>query len=237
MAIRGVLFDWDGTLVRGEPLGMTVASEVVATYARRNIAPELTGEQFERAFQAVLPDYRPGETETSPHISRLLGAAFTWLGLAVSASDVEACSRLFFREATHGISVYDDARALLASLRYRGYRIGVVTNSIFPSSLFEPKVNELGLAGYIDALVASADVGLSKPNPSPYLRALAEMHIEPHEAIFVGDTAATDIVGARAAGLRAVLLERSARAQDRAGYLVIERLTALNDLLGDGPAG
>ena len=237
MAIRGVLFDWGGTIVRDDALLTAAPAEAVAAYARKDIAPELNGEQFERAFQAVLPDYRPGLTQATPHINRLIGAAFTWLGLAVSARDVDACARLFFREATHGQDVYDDARALLASLRMRGYRSAVVTNSIFPGELFEPKANELGLAGYIDAFVSSADVGLGKPNPAPYEKALAGLGLEAHEALFVGDTPETDIAGARAAGLRAVLIERTDRARDRAGFLVIERLTALNELLGEGPAG
>jgi putative hydrolase of the HAD superfamily len=112
----------------------------------------------------------------------------------------------------------------------------VVTNAIFPSALFAPKVNEFGLAGYIDAFVSSADVGVAKPNPGPFLRALAELKVEAQDALFVGDMVATDIVGARAAGMRAVLLERTDRAKDRSGYLVIERLTALNDILGEGPA-
>lgn len=237
MAIRAVLFDWGGTIVRDDTLLLGAPSAAVAAFARDRLALELTDEDFERGFQAVLPEYRPGVTEGAPHLHRLLGAAFTWLGLRVSAGEVEACARLFFREATHGLAVYDDARALLASLRIRGYRTAVVTNAIFPAALFEPKVNELGLAGYIDVFVSSADVGLAKPNPSPYLRALSELGLEPHEALFVGDTAATDIAGARATGMRAVLLERTDRARDRAGFLVIERLTALNELLGEGPAG
>jgi FMN phosphatase YigB (HAD superfamily) len=48
---------------------------------------------------------------------------------------------------------------------------------------------------------------------------------------------ATDIAGARAAGMRAVLIERSLRAHEAAGYLVIERLSGLMELLGNGPAG
>jgi putative hydrolase of the HAD superfamily len=237
VAIRGVLFDWGGTIVRDDSLTLVAPPLAVASYIQKNLETEVSAGEFERAFQAVLPEYRPGVTETAPNLQRLLGATFTWLGLAVAAGDVEACARIFFREATHNLAVYDDARALLASLRYRGYRTAVVTNAIFPSALFEPKVNELGLAGYIDAFVSSADVGLAKPNPSPYLAALAAIDLEPHEAIFVGDMAATDIAGARAAGMRAILLERTDRARDRSGYLVIERLTALNDLLGDGPAG
>ena len=234
MAIRAVLFDWGGTIVRDDSLVIGAPTAAVAAFARKRLELAVEDDAMERAFHAVLPDYRPGVTETAPHLSRLLGAAFTWLGLAVGAGDVEACARLFFRESTHGLAVYDDARALLASLRYRGYRMGVVTNAIFPASLFDPKVNELGLAGYFDAFVSSADVGLAKPNPSPYLKALSELGLDPQEALFVGDTAATDIAGARAAGMRAILIERTDRARDRAGFLVIERLTALNDLLGEG---
>ena len=237
MAIRGVLFDWGGTIVRDDSLFVGAPTAAVAAFARERLALDVSDDGLERAFHAALPEYRPGETEPAPHISRVLGEAFTWLGLAVGASEVESCARIFFRESSHGMVVYDDARALLASLRYRGYKTAVVTNAIFPAALFEPKVNELGLAGYIDAFVASADVGLAKPNPSPYLKALAAIGLEPQEAIFVGDTAATDIAGARAAGMRAVLLERTDRARDRAGFLVIERLTALNDFLGEGLAG
>ena len=236
MAIRGVLFDWGGTIVRDDSLILGAPCAVVAAYARKRLDLSVSDAEFERAFQAVLPDYEPGVTETAPHLSRLLGAAFTWLGQPAGAGDIDACARLFFAESTHGVAVYDDARALLASLRYRGFRTAVVTNAIFPGHLFEPKVNELGLAGYFDSFVSSADVGLSKPNPGPYMRALAELKLEPQEAIFVGDTAATDIAGAKAAGMRAVLLERTDRARDRSGFLVIERLTALNELLGEGPA-
>jgi len=235
VSIRGVLFDWDGTLVRGEPLAMANASESVAAYTRQDIAPKLTAGQFQRALEAVLPEYRPGTTETSPHINPLLDAAFACLGVTVSAGDIESCARLFFQEATRGVTVYDDARALLASLRYRGYRTAVVTNAIFPSALFEPRLKELGLAGYLDAVVSSADVGLAKPNPSLYFKALDALGLEPYEAIFVGDNVSTDIAGARAAGMPAVLIERIGRAHDGSGYLVIERLTALNDILGDGP--
>lgn len=236
MAIRGVLFDWGGTLVRDDSLRPGAAAAAVANYATERLGLELTADAFERAFHAVLPEYRPGVTETAPNLPRLLGGAFTWLGLPVSASAVENCARLFFTESTHGLDLYDDARALLGSLRYRGFKVGVVTNSVFPAYLFEPKLTELGIAGYVDSFVASADVGLSKPNPGPFLAALNQLDLEPHEAIFVGDMAETDIAGAKAAGMRAVLLVRDDRARDRAGFLVIERLSALNDLLGEGPA-
>lgn len=235
MAIRAVLFDWDGTLVKNDATRIPVASASVDAYARKYLGIEVKDGEFERAFQAVLPAYKPGEIGQVPTMSRLVGEAFTWLGWPAGANDVESCARLFFDAGTLGQEVFDDARAILPSLKYRGYGIGVITNAIFPANYFQKKLNELGLAGYVDAFVSSADVGLGKPHPAPYQRALADLSMEAHEAIFVGDTPETDIAGAKASGMRAVLIERRNRPRDRAGFLVIERLSALNEILGDGP--
>lgn len=237
MAIRAVLFDWDGTLVKNDATRIPAASSSVEGYARKYLGIEVAEGEFERAFQAVLPAYKPGQVSQVPTMSRLVGEAFTWLGWPAGANDVESCARLFFDTGTLGQEVFDDARAILASLKYRGYRVGVITNAIFPANYFQIKVNELGLAGYIDAFISSADVGLGKPHPAPYQRALADLSVEPHDAIFVGDTPETDIAGAKASGMRAVLIERRKRPRDRAGFLVIERLSALNDILGEGPVG
>lgn len=234
MTISAVLFDWDGTLVTNDPGAIGVATSAVEAYARKHLGVEVASGDFARAFQAVLPPSVPGETETCPTIGRVIGEAFTWLGWPSGTNDVEACARLFFDQGTRYQEVYDDARALLGSLKYRGYRVAVVSNAIFPGHFFRPKLNELGLAGYIDSFVSSADVGLSKPNPAPYRRALADIRAEPHEAIFVGDSPATDIAGARNAGMRAVLLQRNTPVRDRSGFLVINRLTALNEVLGEG---
>jgi putative hydrolase of the HAD superfamily len=212
-----------------------MAANAVETYARKYLDVEFTTGDFERGFNAVLPEYRPGDVQPVPTIGRVIGEAFMWLGWPAGANDVEACARLFFDAGSLDQQVYDDARAILASLKYRGYRVGVVTNAIFPAAYFQKKINELSLTGHIDAFVSSADVGLGKPHPAPYQRALSILGAQPHEALFVGDTPETDIAGARAAGMRAVLIERQDRARDRAGFLVIERLSALNDLLGEGP--
>ncbi len=235
MAIRAVLFDWNGTLVKHAPSEtFSVASLAIDAYARRNLGVEAAAGSFGRAFSAVVPPYVPGSDQTCPPVAKFVGEAFTWLSWPAGASDVDACSRLLFTQSTRGTEVYDDARALLASLAYRGYRVAVVSNTFFPGSYFQSVVNELGLQGHIHSFVSSADVGLLKPNTAPFVRALADLGLEPHDAIYVGDSPETDIPGARAAGMRAILLQRSGRIRDRAGFLVIERLTALNELLGEG---
>ena len=237
VAIRAVLFDWNGTLVKhASSETFSVASLAIDSYARRNLGVEAAAGSFGRAFSAVVPPYVPGADETCPPVTKFVGEAFTWLSWPAGASDVDACSRLLFAQSTRGTAVYDDARALLGSLAYRGYRVAVVSNTFFPGTYFQAVVSELGLQGHIHSFVSSADVGLLKPNPAPFLRALADLGIEPHDAIFVGDSLQTDIPGARNAGMRAVLLQRSGRTRDRAGFLVIERLSALTGILGEGMA-
>lgn len=232
MPIRAVLFDWGGTIVRDDTLVVATPCASVAYYARQTLHLALRDEVFERAFEAALPEYTPGSTTKAVSIYPVLVDTFAALGWTIDGTHISRCAQLFFDETTQ--DVHDDARALLASLKYRGYRVGVVTNSIFPGELFEPRLAELGLAGYVDAVVSSADVGWSKPDPRPYVATLERLGIEPQEALFIGDRLDTDIAGARAAGLRAVLIDRRSRRREGAGYLVISHLGALNDLLGEG---
>lgn len=235
MTLRAVLFDWDGTLVHDDSRLATVPGAAVAHYARQKLHLAIRDEDFDRALHAVMPAYEPGKTGAAPRISAIIGSAFAWLGWTVGSDDVDSCSRLFFREATARLAVYGDARALLSSLKFRGYRVGVITNAIFPGHLFQPLVNELGLSGYIDPFVSSADLGMGKPNSGIYLHTMKTMGCEAQETLFVGDRVETDIAGARAAGLRAVLIRRGVPPCEASGYLVIEHLSALNELLGENP--
>lgn len=234
MAIRAVLFDWGGTIVRDDSLVVTTPCASVAYYARQTLHLALRDEVFERAFQGVLPQYLPGDTTTATNIRTLLAEAFAALGWSIDAPHIARCAQLFFDEASFPQDIFEDARALLQSLKYRGYKVGVVTNSIFPGELFDPSLASLGIAGYIDALVSSADAGRGKPDPLPYTATLARLGVDAQEALFVGDRLDTDIAGARAAGMRAALIDRRGRQREGAGYLVVSHLGALNDFLGEG---
>lgn len=234
MPIRAVLFDWDGTVVSNDPGAIGLAASAVDAYARERLGIPAVDGDFADAFHSVLPPYVPGQTDTSPVIGDLIAGALARLGWTCGPADIDACGRFFFEQGSRSLQVYDDARALLASLKFRGYRVGVVSNAIFPGHYFTTSVSALGLAGYIDTFVSSADVGLAKPNPAPYLRALADLGVEPGESLFVGDSPVTDIPGAHKAGMLAVLLQRAGGAPAPAGVSTIERLTALNHILGEG---
>jgi HAD superfamily hydrolase (TIGR01509 family) len=93
------------------------------------------------------------------------------------------------------------ARELLEALRPRT-RIGIVTNNTLAEQ--QAKLEICGLASCVDVLVASQEVGIAKPDPRIFRIALAQLGVAAEQAVMVGDSWSADVLGARAAGIRAV---------------------------------
>ena len=96
--------------------------------------------------------------------------------------------------------------AILPSLRGR-YALGLVTNGA--ACLQREKLTRSGLAEHFDAVVVSGDIGAGKPDPAVFHHALAMLGVRADRAVMIGDTVERDVAGARAAGLRAVWINRS----------------------------
>jgi putative hydrolase of the HAD superfamily len=69
-------------------------------------------------------------------------------------------------------------------------------------------LDRCGLAPLLDGVVSSAEAGALKPDPAIFALALDLAGCEPEEALHVGDTVEEDVEGARAAGVRALLVDR-----------------------------
>jgi putative hydrolase of the HAD superfamily len=98
-----------------------------------------------------------------------------------------------------------DVIPVLTELR-REFAVGLVTNG--PRGLQREKLERAGLKDCFGAIVISREVGVMKPDPRIFAIALERLGVAPAEAIFVGDTPRTDIVGAHAAGMKTVWLNR-----------------------------
>jgi putative hydrolase of the HAD superfamily len=96
---------------------------------------------------------------------------------------------------------YPGAAELLAELRSRGVRLALVTNGT--SDLQRRKLAVAGLDEYFDAVVASCDIGIGKPDPAIFAAALDALGVGASEAVMVGNDRERDIEGAAAAGIRA----------------------------------
>jgi putative hydrolase of the HAD superfamily len=92
-------------------------------------------------------------------------------------------------------------RRTLEELRAGGYKLGLLSD--FPP---ENKLIAMGLEGFWDARVCSETVGRLKPDPAPFLALAREMSLAPERLLYVGNSLAYDIIGAKNAGMAAALI-------------------------------
>jgi putative hydrolase of the HAD superfamily len=110
----------------------------------------------------------------------------------------------FFRRA-EAWAVFAEVEPTLAALQARGLRLGVLSN--FDARLYDV-LDDLRLRAYFDAIYVSTEVGAAKPDAEIFTTALRDNKLAPAQAMHVGDRWQEDVEGARAAGWRAVWLNR-----------------------------
>jgi putative hydrolase of the HAD superfamily len=116
-------------------------------------------------------------------------------------------------------------------------RIGLITNGSLEAQTV--KMRATGLLPRIEHVIASGSVGVTKPDAAIFTHACSVFGVQPAEAAYIGDRLATDALGASAAGLLGVWLDRPGSATDEqlaaaraAGVPVIRSLAELPALLG-----
>ena len=183
-AIRGVLFDLDGTLLDTAP-DMIAALNVVR------------GEESESPLPFAL-----ARTQVSHGSTGLIRLAFP-------TADPMRFEQLRGRLLTlYAARIADETRlfsggdALLTALEQRGILWGIVTNK--PGFLTTPLVAALGLAARSGCVVSGDTLPERKPHPAPLLYAAAQLALPAPQCVYVGD-AERDVLAARAAGMPVLL--------------------------------
>jgi putative hydrolase of the HAD superfamily len=211
---RAVFLDVLGTLVELEPPWLSLRDRVPDT---------VSDERLEAALRAEMAYYREhaheGRDEASLADLRQRCAAIVSEKLGIEVTVEELVDAIRF-------DAYPDAVPALTDLRERGQRLVAVSN--WDCSL--PAVLErCGLSALLDGAVSSAVAGARKPDPAIFDPALGLAGCRPDEALHVGDTPAEDVEGARAAGIRPLLIDR-----DGHGNGDISSLREIKEHLRDG---
>lgn len=101
------------------------------------------------------------------------------------------------------IEIPEETVNTLKILRYRGKKIGLISNAEKSEVLAWPKSP---ISPLFDVALFSCDVGMLKPQPEIYQKCLQILEVKPEDAIFVGDGGSGELDGARRVGLTAVML-------------------------------
>ncbi|MFC4455788.1 HAD family hydrolase [Deinococcus sonorensis] len=184
-----MLFDLDGTLHdRAETVRRYLSGHV-----RRFPVPEGYAERFillddfgyvskRRVFEQLVQDFRLDH-------------------------GVEALLQDYDDHAWNDLGRMPHTQQVLAALRARGLRLGVVTNGWTVKQ--RECLTGLALTEAFDVVVISEEAGCRKPDPPIYRRALEGLGLSAAEVLFVGDSPLNDVQGPQQAGMRAAWLPTS----------------------------
>lgn len=201
--IRAVIFDAGNTLLQ-----MNYAAIATHLGSRGHaISADQVHEAELRARVRLDPHLAPGaSTESRATHERYLQYVLQHLGIEDEA-EVEAIGR-WRRSYNQPIGLWNiadpGAGPAVARVKAAGLVAGVVSNS---NGTVRSILERIGLGRDLDFIVDSGMVGVEKPDPRIFEIALARAGVAADAAIYVGDLYSIDVLGARAAGLDAVLLD------------------------------
>jgi len=124
--------------------------------------------------------------------------------------------------------LFDDVAPELDDLKKRGLTLGLISNI---ERDMTATLKELGLSSKLDIVVTSQDAGFAKPQPEIFQYALRQAGRQPSDAMYIGDQYQVDVLGARGAGMKSILLDRGDYYKDVTDCPRIRSLSELSDYL------
>ncbi len=213
--IRAVIFDlghtiWDITPGDGSELDLVYAEFRSELASRLNGVDVPIASSLRAAITAVLAADADTYLTTGPLLEQppthhWVGIGLQSLGLEVDEDLVRELTPPLFATEIDRLVCHEGTVDALLDLRRRGIALGCVTNTLADAATIRQMLRNHGLLDTMGSVVVSSEEGYRKPHPAIFEKALAQLGVGPHEALFVGDSPYHDIGGAKAVGMRVVL--------------------------------
>jgi putative hydrolase of the HAD superfamily len=193
-----IIFDAGGTLLYPDP-------PVGEVYARAGLSHGIEADpaEMEQVFWQTFREMPSGATAQTPDWWReMVRRVFSHFGEPEDLDGLRLELDAYFQNA-EAFRLFPGAREAVMTLRYRGYRTGLISN-------WEKQLRGillgLDLLPMLDPAIISAEIGAEKPDSVIFQTALDAAGVAPERAVMVGDTPEADGRGAVAMGMHAVLI-------------------------------
>ncbi len=152
----------------------------------------------------------PGQELSDLRAVRLSNREAVWRAAierqtTVDHHTVEELSNLFVEERLNRMEAFPDTKPTISELQPK-VPMAIVTNGAPDTQ--RTKLSLTGLDRFGLPTIVAGEIGIAKPNPEPFLRALDQLGIAPEQAVFVGDSVTRDIIPALDLGMSALLIAR-----------------------------
>jgi putative hydrolase of the HAD superfamily len=202
MGIDAVVFDWGGTLSVWAEVDMVDMWRLAA----RHLAPDREDELTARLVAVEGESWaRIAVDQRATTLSSLLALASAELGVDVTEAVLEEAALHHLDSWTPHVRHQPDAAAALEALRARGTKVGLLSNTHWPPAFHEHFLQRDGLDRLIDVRRYTSELEFTKPHPSAFAAVLDGLgHVDPADAVFVGDRLYDDVWGAQSVGMKTV---------------------------------
>jgi putative hydrolase of the HAD superfamily len=207
--IKAVFFDLYQTLVRYEPPREEVEARVL-----KDFSIETTPAALARPMIAA-DEFIYNEIARRPLSARSQEEKFAlyaqYQAILLQQADIKYDQKIIPRllaamqQSRLELVLFDDVAPALTNLASRGLTLGLISNV---EQDMAQTLTKLGLYTWLKIVVTSQEVGAGKPRPEIFREALKRAGVKPSESIYVGDQYNVDIVGARGADMKAILIDR-----------------------------
>ena len=239
--INAVIFDLGGTLI--EYAGSYDSWPALETPGFRGAYDSLRGngvslpdfETFKIAGFGLLPDWWDEATAgiRNLRVVDLLRETVTAVSTTTpSPAQLEEAGTAYEDGIHQQATMVAGAPMALQAVKAAGYKMGLLSNTMFSARMHERGLEEFGLNGF-DAKLFSAAVNKWKPTAAPFLHLAEALGVDPETAVYVGDDPRSDVIGGRAAGMKTVHIASSQRFEKTAVApdATLNSLAELDELL------
>jgi len=210
--VRAVLIDLGDTLVHLDRSWDEIFQtnlEAMHNYLN-SLGIKIDAKKFNKRFVQIFNDasYQADLFKIEIPMEEIISKSLRKSGLQMLGIDLPTNATIeFYKPEVESWELYSDTVETLTRLNEDGYVMGVVSNAKSDWAV-RAILRRRDLDGFFKTIVTSAALKVRKPRSEIFRRALIDLHVDPSEAVFVGDSIPADVGGAKRMGMYAIHIRR-----------------------------
>jgi putative hydrolase of the HAD superfamily len=209
--LKAILFDMGSTLLEFENSTWDVLGRLCAERSYEFLKQKSSNLPNLEEFSGLLRnEFMKARAEVEKNLKEFKFEKVAWdffdiLNLSTSDGLYNTFLEVYYQSVTDQVTLIDGAVDVLRYFKEKNLKIGLISNTIFPERFHLRELKRFGLYPYLDVHLFSSEVGVRKPHPQIFQRALNDLNVAPSRAVFIGDRLVEDIGGAQKVGIKGIL--------------------------------
>ncbi|MGQ9506811.1 MAG: HAD family hydrolase [Candidatus Bathycorpusculaceae bacterium] len=205
--VKAIIFDFIGTLTNVKNYSLE-NSKMKLYKALVHAGFKINAKTFLEAYTQAHEKYRIIRYEKLVEVTNAIwiSEALNNLGFKTNSEDthIKTAVNIFFEDYLNSLELRPCAKKLLEKASIE-YKLGIISNFTYAPVIYAG-LRKLGINHFFNAVLVSQHVGWRKPHKKIFQEALKKLGVTAKEAVYVGDSPAEDIAGAKAVGIKTIFV-------------------------------